>query len=41
MRQLHGNSIIFGTAATIFLLAQPVWAQTAQINAVNLKLVDG
>ena len=41
MKQLHGNSIILGTAATIFLLAQPVWAQTAQITGVNLNPVDG
>ena len=41
MKQLHGNSIILGTAATIFLFAQPVGAQTAQITGVKLNPVDG
>lgn len=40
MKQLHGNNIILGTAATIVLIAQPVWAQTAQITGINLKPVD-
>ncbi len=40
MKQLHGNNIILGTAATILLVAQPVWGQTARITGVNLKPVD-
>lgn len=40
MKHLHGNNIILSTAATIVLIAQPVWAQTAQITEVNLKPVD-
>ncbi|MBH8575938.1 AMIN domain-containing protein [Nostocaceae cyanobacterium CENA369] len=37
MKQLHGNSLIFGAAALTFLAAQPVWAQTTQINDVKLN----
>ncbi len=40
MKHLHGNSIILGTTATIFLLAQPVWAQNAQITGVKLNPVN-
>ena len=41
MKQLHGNSLILGAAAFVFLAAQPVWAQTTQINQVQLNPVDG
>ncbi|MEH1970219.1 AMIN domain-containing protein [Nostoc sp.] len=41
MKQLHGNSFILGTAAFVFLAAQPVWAQISQITDVQLKPVDG
>jgi type IV pilus assembly protein PilQ len=37
VKQLHGNSLIFGAAALTFLAAQPVWAQTTQINDVKLN----
>ncbi|MBN3870681.1 AMIN domain-containing protein [Nostoc sp. JL33] len=41
MKQLHGNSFILGTAAFVFLAAQPVWAQISQITDVELNPVDG
>ncbi|MFN6567455.1 AMIN domain-containing protein [Dendronalium sp. ChiSLP03b] len=41
MKQLHGNSLILGAAALTFLAAQPVWAQTTQINDVKLNPVNG
>ncbi|QSJ16037.1 AMIN domain-containing protein [Nostoc sp. UHCC 0702] len=41
MKQLHGNSLILGAAAFVFLAAQPAWAQTTQINQVQLNPVDG
>ena len=41
MKQLHGNSLLLGTAAFIFLAAQPVWADTTQITDVQLNPVDG
>ncbi|MEH2416582.1 AMIN domain-containing protein [Nostoc sp.] len=41
MKQLHGNSFILGTAAFVFLAAQPVWAQISQITDVQLNPVDG
>ncbi|QIR40259.1 AMIN domain-containing protein [Tolypothrix sp. PCC 7910] len=41
MKQLHGNSLLLGTAAFIFLAAQPVWADTTQITDVQLSQVDG
>ncbi len=41
MKQLHGNSFILGTAAFVFLAAQPVWAQISQITDVQLKPVAG
>lgn len=37
----YGNSLIFGTAAIVFLAAQPTSAQTSQITNVQLKPVDG
>jgi type IV pilus assembly protein PilQ len=41
VKQLHGNSFILGTAAFVFLAAQPVWAQISQVTNVQLKPVDG
>ncbi len=41
MKQLHGNSFILGTAAFVFLAAQPVWAQISQVTNVQLNAVDG
>ncbi|MEH2065466.1 MAG: AMIN domain-containing protein [Nostoc sp.] len=41
MKQLHGNSFILGTAAFLFLAAQPVWAQISQVTDVKLNPVDG
>jgi type IV pilus assembly protein PilQ len=39
--KLHGNSLIYG-AAVAFLVAQPAWAQTAQVTGVQVKQVgDG
>ncbi|MHC5911546.1 MAG: AMIN domain-containing protein [Nostoc sp.] len=41
MKQLHGNSFILGTAAFVFLAAQPAWAQISQVTGVQLNPVDG
>jgi type IV pilus assembly protein PilQ len=41
VKQLHGNSFILGTAASVFLAAQPVWAQISQITDVQLNPVNG
>ena len=42
MKQLHGSSFIFGTATSLLLVAQPVWAQTTtKITGVKLNEVDG
>lgn len=41
MKQLHGNSLLLGTAAFVFLAAQPVWANTTQITDVQLNPVNG
>ncbi|MBH8555047.1 AMIN domain-containing protein [Nostocaceae cyanobacterium CENA357] len=41
MKQLHGNSLILGTAVFVYLAAQPVSAQITQINDVQLSPVDG
>ncbi|MGD1910305.1 MAG: AMIN domain-containing protein [Rivularia sp. (in: cyanobacteria)] len=42
MKQLHGSSFIFGTAASILLIAQPVLAQsTTKITEVKLNQVEG
>ncbi|MBN4004637.1 AMIN domain-containing protein [Nostoc sp. LPT] len=41
MKQLHGNSFILGTAAFVFLTAQPVWAQITQVTGVQLNPVNG
>ncbi|MBD2514866.1 AMIN domain-containing protein [Nostoc sp. FACHB-973] len=41
MKQLHGNSFILGTAAFVFLAAQPVWAQIAQVTNVQLNAANG
>ncbi|MDZ8051221.1 MAG: AMIN domain-containing protein [Aulosira sp. ZfuVER01] len=40
MKQLHGN-LLLGTAAFVFLAAQPVWANTTQITDVQLNTVNG
>ncbi|MDZ8235851.1 MAG: AMIN domain-containing protein [Nostoc sp. ChiQUE01a] len=41
MKQIHGNSFILGTAAFVFLAAQPVWAQIAQVTNVQLNQANG
>ncbi|MEH2394604.1 MAG: AMIN domain-containing protein [Nostoc sp.] len=41
MKQLHGNSFLLGTAAFVFLAAQPVWAQISQVTNVQLNPVNG
>jgi type IV pilus assembly protein PilQ len=41
VKQIHGNSFILGTAAFIFLAAQPVWAQIAQVTNVQLNPANG
>ncbi|MBW4445511.1 MAG: AMIN domain-containing protein [Spirirestis rafaelensis WJT71-NPBG6] len=41
MKQLHGNSFIFGAATFVFLATQPVSAQTSEITDVQLNPVDG
>jgi type IV pilus assembly protein PilQ len=41
VKQLHGNSLILGAAAFLYLAAQPVSAQITQINDVQLSPVDG
>ncbi|MEH1918058.1 AMIN domain-containing protein [Nostoc sp.] len=41
MKQLHGNSFILGTAAFVFLAAQPVWAQISQVTDVKLNPLNG
>jgi type IV pilus assembly protein PilQ len=41
VKQLHGNSLLLGTAAFVFLAAQPVWANTTQITDVQLNPVNG
>ncbi|NJM18685.1 MAG: AMIN domain-containing protein [Richelia sp. SL_2_1] len=42
MKQIYGNSFIFGTAVSILLVSQPVWAQSAtKITGVKLDPVDG
>jgi type IV pilus assembly protein PilQ len=41
VKQIHGKSLIFGAAAFAFLAAQPVWAQTTEITAVELNPIDG
>ncbi|MBF2009336.1 MAG: AMIN domain-containing protein [Chlorogloeopsis fritschii C42_A2020_084] len=41
MKQLHGNGLILGATAIVFLAAQPVKAQLAQVTNVQLKPVDG
>jgi type IV pilus assembly protein PilQ len=41
VKQLHGNSLLLGTTAFVFLAAQPVWAQTTQITDVKLNPANG
>ncbi|MCG6135308.1 MAG: AMIN domain-containing protein [Nostoc sp. LLA-1] len=41
MKQLHGNSVILGAAAFVFLAAQPAWGQIAQVTDVKLNQVNG
>ncbi len=42
MKQFHGSSFIFGTAVSVLLVSQPVWAQSAtKITGVKLDPVDG
>ncbi len=40
--KLHGSSFIFGTAVSVLLVSQPVWAQaTTKITEVKLNQADG
>jgi type IV pilus assembly protein PilQ len=41
VKQFHGNSLILGATAFVFLAAQPVWAQITQITDVQLNPVNG
>ncbi|MEH2068503.1 MAG: AMIN domain-containing protein [Nostoc sp.] len=41
MKQLHGKNFILGTAAFVFLAAQPAWAQMAQVTNVQLNPANG
>jgi type IV pilus assembly protein PilQ len=41
VKQIHGNSFILGTAAFVFLAAQPVWAQIAEVTNVQLNPANG
>jgi type IV pilus assembly protein PilQ len=41
VKQLHGNGLILGATAIVFLAAQPVKAQIAQVTNVQLKPVNG
>lgn len=41
MKQLHASSVVLDAAAMVFLVAQPVWAQTTQITGVQLSPVNG
>ncbi|BCL35688.1 type IV pilus secretin family protein [Nostoc sp. MS1] len=41
MKHVHGNSLILGTAACVFLAAQPAWAQTTQVTEVKVSPSDG
>ncbi|MGF1673850.1 MAG: AMIN domain-containing protein [Rivularia sp. (in: cyanobacteria)] len=42
MKQIRGSNFIFGTAVSILLVSQPVWAQSAtKITGVKLDPVDG
>ncbi|MBD2344515.1 AMIN domain-containing protein [Anabaena subtropica] len=41
MKHVHGNSLVLGAAAFVFLAAQPAWAQTTQITEVKLNPSDG
>jgi type IV pilus assembly protein PilQ len=40
VKQLHGNSVILGAAAFVFLAAQPARAQIAQVTGVKLNPVN-
>ncbi|MBD2504494.1 AMIN domain-containing protein [Anabaena azotica] len=41
MKQVHGNGLILGAVASVFLAAQPVWAQTTQVTDVKISPSDG
>ncbi|MBD2251581.1 AMIN domain-containing protein [Nostoc parmelioides] len=41
MKHVHGNGLVLGAAAFVFLAAQPVWAQTTQITEVKLNPGNG
>lgn len=41
MKQLHGNSVILGAAAFVFIAAQPASAQIAQVTGVKLNPANG
>lgn len=40
MKHVHGNGLILGAAASVFLAAQPVWAQTTQVTQINVNPSD-
>jgi len=41
VKHVHGNGLVLGAAAFVFLAAQPVWAQTTQITEVKLNPGNG
>ncbi|MBE9199008.1 MULTISPECIES: type IV pilus secretin family protein [unclassified Nodularia (in: cyanobacteria)] len=41
MKQLHGNSVILGAAAFVFIAAQPASAQIAQVTGVKVNPANG
>lgn len=41
MKHVHGNGLVLGAAAFVFLAAQPVSAQTTQITEVKLNPGNG
>ncbi|HYW18853.1 MAG TPA: AMIN domain-containing protein [Nodularia sp. (in: cyanobacteria)] len=41
MKQFHGNSVILGAAAFVFIAAQPASAQMAQVTGVKLNPANG
>lgn len=40
MKQLQGSGVIFAGATVVLLAAQPVWAQVAQVTAVQLNQTE-
>ncbi|MDP5337386.1 MAG: AMIN domain-containing protein, partial [Nodularia sp. (in: cyanobacteria)] len=41
MKQFHGNGVILGAAAFVFIAAQPASAQVAQVTGVKLNPANG